>query len=115
MDLCPRRIGVDRGVPGEQRPETSEQGIVMGQRGGLETAPDLLMRFLSKGASVEPGRKVFSSGTGKVFPPGILLGTVKSFRELEIYGEATLIPEVDFGELVDVFVVEMVLLFIQFY
>ncbi len=86
---------------------TSEQGIVMGQRGGLQTAPDLMMRFLSKGTTVEPGRKVFSSGAGKVFPPGILLGTVKSFRDLEIYGEASLVPEVDFSDLSDVFVVEM--------
>lgn len=84
---------------------TPEQGILMGQRGGFETRPDLVMRFLSKDARLRRGMMVYSSGVGGLFPVGLPLGKVKEFRSLEIYGEALIEPAVDFGSLTDVFVV----------
>ena len=85
---------------------TPEQGILMGQRGGFETRPDLVLRFLSKDARLRRGMMVYSSGVGGLFPVGLPLGKVKEFQSLEIYGEALIEPAVDFGSLTDVFVVK---------
>ena len=43
--------------------------------------------------------------SGGVFPSGIALGTVKSFRARELDGEAILEPAADLGSLEEVFVV----------
>lgn len=85
---------------------TPEQGILMGRRGGFETRPDLVLRFLSKDARLQRGMMVYSSGVGGLFPVGIPLGKVKEFHSQEIYGEALIEPAVDFGSLTDVFVVK---------
>jgi len=84
---------------------TREQGIVSGERvtGGI--APLLNLNFLSKQASLQPGQKVYTSGVGGVFPSGLLVGTVKSFRMRELDGQAQLTPAVDMSHLEDVFVV----------
>jgi rod shape-determining protein MreC len=82
-----------------------EQGIVSGQRvtGGL--TPLLDLNFLSKQADLKPGQKVYTSGVGGVFPSGLLIGVVKSFRVRELDGQAQLTPAVDLSHLEDVFVV----------
>ena len=67
--------------------------------------PLLDLNFLSKQANLQPGQKVYTSGVGGVFPPGLLLGTAKSFRVRELDGQAQLIPAVDLSKLEDVFVV----------
>jgi len=85
---------------------TPEQGILMGRRGGFETRPDLVLRFLSKDARLQRGMVAYSSGVGGLFPVGIPLGKVKEFHSQEIYGEALIEPAVDFGSLTDVFVVK---------
>jgi rod shape-determining protein MreC len=84
---------------------TREQGIVSGERvaGGLTPALDL--NFLSKQANLQPGQRVYTSGVGGVFPSGLLVGTVKSFRVRELDGQAQLNPAVDMSHLEDVFVV----------
>ena len=84
---------------------TREQGIVSGERvtGGI--APLLNLNFLSKQANLQPGQKAFTSGVGGVFPSGLLIGTVKSFRVRELDGQAQLTPTVDLSHLEDVFVV----------
>lgn len=84
---------------------TREQGIVSGERvtGGI--APLLNLNFLSKQANLQPGQKTFTSGVGGVFPSGLLIGTVKSFRVRELDGQAQLTPAVDLSHLEDVFVV----------
>ena len=82
-----------------------EQGIVSGERvtGGL--TPLLDLNFLSKQADLKPGQKVYTSGVGGVFPSGLLIGTVKSFRVRELDGQAQLTPAVELSHLEDVFVV----------
>src|SRR6266699_3936643 len=84
---------------------TREQGIVSGERvtGGLN--PLLNLNFLSKQADLKPGQKAYTSGVGGVFPSGLLLGAVKSFRVRELDGQAQLTPAVDLSHLEDVFVV----------
>src|SRR5213080_100277 len=84
---------------------TREQGIVSGERvsGGL--TPFLNLNFLSKQADLKPGQKVYTSGVGGVFPSGLLIGVVKTFRLRELDGQAQLTPAVDLSHLEDVFVV----------
>src|SRR5213076_115122 len=84
---------------------TREQGIVSGERvaGGL--TPLLNLNFLSKQANLQPGQKAYTSGVGGVFPSGLLIGTVKSFKLRELDGQAKLAPTVDLTHLEDVFVV----------
>jgi len=84
---------------------TREQGIASGERvaGGL--TPLLDLNFLTKQANLQPGQKAYTSGVGGVFPSGLLIGTVKSFRVRELDGQAQLAPAVDLSHLEDVFVV----------
>src|SRR5437016_12746074 len=84
---------------------TREQGIVTGERVAGGVAPLLNLNFLSKQANLQPGQKTYTSGVGGVFPPGLLLGTVKEFRVRELDGQAQLTPAVDLAKLEDVFVV----------
>ena len=84
---------------------SQEQGILSGQRGALRTLPNLKLRYLSKEAAAGPGLKVFSSGTGQLFPPNLLLGEVVSLSVGIIDAEATIKPSVNFDELVDVFII----------
>lgn len=82
---------------------TREQGICSGMRA---PAGDLQLAFLSKLADLQAGQKVYTAGvSGGVFPSGIALGTVKSFRARELDGEAVLEPTADLGGLEEVFVV----------
>jgi rod shape-determining protein MreC len=67
--------------------------------------PLLNLNFLSKQADLKPGQKSFTSGVGGVFPPGIPIGTVKSFKARELDAQAQLAPAVDMAHLEDVFVV----------
>src|ERR1700746_422673 len=74
---------------------TQEQGIVSGTRASSTYVPDLKIGFISKTAEIKPGMKVFTSGTGGVFPSGVLVGTVKGFAIKELEGVATVEPAVD--------------------
>ena len=82
-----------------------EQGIVSGQRNTTGMTPLLDLNFLSKQADLKPGQKVYTSGVGGVFPSGLLIGVVKTFRVRELDGQAQLTPAVDLSHLEDVFVV----------
>src|SRR6266568_2225105 len=84
---------------------TREQGIVSGERvsGGL--TPFLNLNFLSKQADLKPGQKAYTSGVGGVFPSGLPIGVVKSFRVRELDGQAQLTAAVELSHLEDVFVV----------
>ena len=84
---------------------TREQGIVTGERVAGAVAPLLDLNFLSKQADLKPGQKVYTSGVGGVFPSGLLVGTVQSFRVRELDGQARLTPAVDLARLEDVFIV----------
>jgi rod shape-determining protein MreC len=84
---------------------TREQGIVQGERVTGSITPLLDLNFLSKQANIETGRKAYTSGMGGVFPSGLLIGTVQSFRVRELDGQARIAPAVDLSHLEDVFVV----------
>src|SRR5436189_5429993 len=84
---------------------TREQGITTGERVVGSVTPMLDLNFLSKQANLQPGQKVYTSGVGGVFPPGLLVGTVKTFRVRELDGQAQLTPAVDLAKMEDVFVV----------
>lgn len=84
-----------------------EQGILSGERAGLDMRPDLRLRFLRKNIAVNPGANVLSTGEGGVFPGGLLIGRVKRFENRDLSGEAIVEPAVDFSSLEYVFVVEM--------
>jgi len=86
---------------------TREQGIIYGQRAGLDMRPDLRLRFLNKNTLINPGANVLSTGEGGVFPAGLLIGRVKRFENRDLSGEAIVEPAVDFSLLEYVFVVEM--------
>jgi rod shape-determining protein MreC len=83
---------------------TREQGIVTGERIAGQS-PLLNLNFLSKQANLQPGQKAYTSGVGGVFPPGLLIGSVKEFRVRELDGQAKLVPATDLTKLEDVFVV----------
>src|SRR5439155_90521 len=68
-------------------------------------SPFLNLNFLSNQADLKPGQKVYTSGVGGVFPSGLLIGVVKTFRVRELDGQAQLTPAVDLSHLEDVFVV----------
>ena len=82
-----------------------EQGIVSGERVTTGLTPVLNLNFLSKQADLKSGQKVYTSGVGGVFPSGLLIGSVKTFRVRELDGQAQLTPAVDLSHLEDVFVV----------
>src|SRR5205807_2611889 len=82
-----------------------EQGIVSGERVTGSVTPMLDLNFLSKQANLPAGAKVYTSGVGGVFPSGLLVGTVQSFKVRELDGQARVGPAVDLSHLEDVFVV----------
>ncbi len=84
---------------------THWQGIVKGERTSSNVQPQISLIFLSKDADLKPGQKVFTSGAGTVFPPGIFIGVIKEFKKRELDGYATIIPAVDLSTIEDVFVV----------
>ena len=84
---------------------TKEQGIVAGERVSGAVTPMLELNFLTKQANLQPDTKVYTSGVGGVFPSGLPIGSVQSFRARELDGQARVIPAVDLSNLEDVFVV----------
>lgn len=85
---------------------TVEQGIASGLRvPGAGTPGEIQLSFLSKSANLQPGQKVFTAGvSGGVFPSGIQIGTVKSFKARALDGQALLEPAVDLAGVEDVFI-----------
>src|SRR6202165_3961544 len=71
---------------------TKEQGIVSGERVSASVTPLLDLNFLTKQANLQPGMRVYTSGVGGVFPSGLLIGTVQSFRVRELDGQARITP-----------------------
>ncbi|GEP41159.1 rod shape-determining protein MreC [Brevifollis gellanilyticus] len=85
---------------------TLEQGIISGERAGLDLRPDLRLRFLNRTAVLQPGATVISTGEGGIFPAGLTIGRVKRFEMKDITGEAVVEPTVDFSQLKHVFVLD---------
>lgn len=86
---------------------TLEQGILSGERAGLDMVPNLHLRYLNRDAPINTGANVYSSGEGGVVPANLLLGRVIRFQNRDISGEALVKPAVDFTALDHVFVIEM--------
>ncbi len=107
----------------------TEKGILMGTRSvGSDVAPKLVLKYLSKEAVLLPPGKTFgnfsvnvlSSGVYRfdendkdadpepmgVFPEGLKIGVIESFKTRELYGEAVVRPIADFTNITDVFVIE---------
>lgn len=61
--------------------------------------PLLLLKYLSRYTNPEPGTEVRSSGVGGLYPANLLLGKIHSFSAGDLYGEALVIPQVDFAGL----------------
>jgi len=83
-----------------------EQGIASGQRVASAGTPgEVQLSFLSKSANLQPGQKVHTAGvSGGVFPSGILIGEVKTFKARALDGQAVLAPAVDLAGVEDVFI-----------
>jgi len=86
---------------------TIEQGIISGERAGLDMRPDLRLRFLNRNANINLGSNVISTGEGGVFPAGLLVGRVKRFENKDITADAVVEPAVDFSILEHVFTLEV--------
>lgn len=86
---------------------TRESGILNGMR-IQESAGvgELQLNFLTKMADLQPGQKIYTAGVSNgVFPSGVLIGTVKSFKVRSLDGQAIAEPAVDLSSVEDVFVV----------
>ena len=84
-----------------------EKGILSGRRiQEAGEAGEMQLDFLTKTADLQPDQKVYSAGVpGGVFPSGLLLGTVSSFKARALDGQALVTPSVDLSSVEDVFVV----------
>jgi len=88
---------------------TKEQGIVRvevrGQRTSNSIQPTMTLNFLSRFAPLRAGQKVFTSGAGSIYPPGIPIGQIVEFKSRELDGQAIIEPSVDIAALADVFII----------
>ena len=84
---------------------TPHSGLLVGRRTNFGERPRLRLLYLDKNAIVSKGMKVYTDGQGKLFPPNIPIGTVSEFTRGPVYGEAEIIPAVDFTNLKTVFVI----------
>lgn len=83
---------------------TPEKGILSGEPGEYGTAPLLRLRYLSKNAIIQKGMKVYTTGSGNLFPPDIQVGEVVEFIPGSYESEALVKPSVDLENLGVVFV-----------
>lgn len=94
-------------VEGSKSPD--RQGIVhvevRGERAAGPLQPEMRLSFISKYASLQPGQRILTSGAGGVYPAGIMLGKVASFKSGVLDGQAVVEPSVDLTMLSDVFII----------
>jgi rod shape-determining protein MreC len=81
-------------------------GVVSGSRDAAAGEENLLkLEFVSREADIQPGMKVQTSGLGGVYPPGIPIGTVRSFKVNPMNGEALIEPAVQVPGIQNTFIV----------
>jgi len=83
---------------------TPEKGIMNGEPGEYGSTPLLRIRYLSKNAIIQKGMKVFTTGSGNLFPADIQVGEVVDFLPGAYESEAFVKPSVDLENLGVVFV-----------
>lgn len=83
---------------------SQEHGIIHGSRITGESGQVLELNFLSREARLQKGQRVYTSGLGGIFPHGILLGRIESFRKGAIHGQALVRPAVEVSRLDSVFI-----------
>jgi rod shape-determining protein MreC len=83
--------------------ESRVTGVVEGR--GTD---QLVLTYMPREVTVAQGEEVITSGQGGVFPPGLLVGSVKRtyFEEYGFYQYASLRPAVDFSSLETVAVIK---------
>ncbi len=82
-------------------------GVATGQV-GLEDAgqPELLMKYVSVLADVEPGDRVLTSGLDRIYPKGLVVGRVRSIGVSSgLFKEVLVTPSARFDQLEQVLVV----------
>ena len=82
---------------------TRDVGMVHGNLNMDQTGDQLRMLYLPADIDLSTGDRVVSSGLEKIFPKGILIGTVQSVSRDGEY--VTLTPAVDFRHLEEVLVI----------
>jgi len=78
--------------------DSRESGIVAGAQ----------MTYVDRNAKIKPGENVITSGSGGIFPKGILIGTVIRAQlnpQTDMYQDVTIKPAVDFSRLEEVVVI----------
>ncbi len=89
---------------------TNEQGIVQGEPTATGQV-SCRMTFISRTATIGLGQKVYTSGLGGVFPPGLLIGEVVDLVPIGdtggfgLYREVVIRPSAELSNIQDVFVV----------
>lgn len=78
------------------------RGVISGQRREL-----LSMKYIPQSETVRTGERVVTSGVGGVFPEGILIGRITDVtrKDVDMFQQAQVEPEVDFSRLDRVLVV----------
>lgn len=90
---------------------TREHGIVIGGGSRTKSQPQSKMTFIPRGVDLGIGERVFTSGAGGVFPPGLFLGTVALIKPLAsqnnfgLYQELWIDPAIDLTQLEELFIV----------
>ncbi|MCS7009093.1 MAG: rod shape-determining protein MreC, partial [Chthoniobacterales bacterium] len=85
---------------------TRERGIASGRRVSLHPNGEIELNFLNKNAQIPIGARVLTAGVeGGVFPPDLIIGTVSSFQNRDLDGQAIILPAANISSLKDVFVI----------
>ncbi len=81
---------------------TRDEGIVEGAEGGLAR-----LKFIPTLSELEEGDQVLTSGLIGSFPKGLLIGRIRKVekKEMALFQQAEVIPEVDFSRLEEVMVI----------
>lgn len=84
--------------------ETRTPGVV---KGNLDRAGHLVMSYLTREHTIEPGQAVVTSGFGGVFPDGIPVGRVVEVKNdpSGLTQSAEVVPMVDFNHLEEVYII----------
>lgn len=83
--------------------ETRASGVARGEHG-----ISLIMEMISQEHNIKEGELVITSGTGGIFPKGLIVGQIEKVvsSETEVFKKVRLEPMVDFDKLEQVFIMK---------